>query len=154
MNLSFDNNSFDVVVCTHVYEHVPDSKKLFDEIYRVLKPGGICYLAAINRLWPWEPHYNLPFLSWFAKPLANFYVKLFGKADIYFETPRTYWGLKKLTVKFARFEYTQKILRNPKKFGYENLAKMPTRHLAWVLSPFARYLPPTFFWILKKEGDL
>ena len=40
MKLSFKENSFDIVICTHVYEHVPNSKKLFDEIYRVLKPGG------------------------------------------------------------------------------------------------------------------
>src|SRR5258708_3577504 len=41
MKLSFKDNSFDVVICTHVYEHVPNPNKLFKEIYRVLKPGGV-----------------------------------------------------------------------------------------------------------------
>src|SRR3989344_1791188 len=50
MKLTFSDSFFDLVICTHVYEHVPNSQKLFQEIYRVLKPNGICYLAAINSL--------------------------------------------------------------------------------------------------------
>ena len=63
MKIPFDNENFDVVTCSHVYEHVPDDKKLMNEIYRVLKPRGICFFAAIDARWPIEPHYNLPFLS-------------------------------------------------------------------------------------------
>lgn len=36
----FKPQSFDVIVCTQVYEHVPDPKSLSDEIWRLLKPGG------------------------------------------------------------------------------------------------------------------
>lgn len=150
MNLSFKDNGFDVVICTQVYEHVPDSNKLFEEIYRVLKPGGICYFAGINGLWHWEPHYRLPLLSWLPKTLANLYVRLAGRADRYYENPKTYWGLQKLTHKFIHFEYTQKILRNPKKFGYGTLAKLYVKYLLWLFSPFAKYFPPTFFWLLVK----
>ena len=32
MNLSFKDNVFDIIICTHVYEHVPDPKKLFDHL--------------------------------------------------------------------------------------------------------------------------
>src|SRR5262245_34573534 len=42
MNLDFSDNSFDVVNCSHIYEHVPDSQRLMSEICRVLKPEGIC----------------------------------------------------------------------------------------------------------------
>jgi len=151
MNLSFKSSSFDVVVCSQVYEHVPSTEKLFSEIEKVLKPKGVCYLAAINRLWPWEPHYSLPFLSWLPKPLANFYVRLFGKADHYYENPKTYWGLKKLTQKFERLEYTQKILKNPKRFGYEDSIKGVFLILAKIASPIAKYLAPTFFWLMIKK---
>lgn len=150
MNLSLGNDSFDIVICSQVYEHVPDPKKLFSEIYRVLKPGGICYLAAINGLWLWEPHYKLPFLSWPPKILSNLYVKLSGRADKYYENPRTYWGLQKLTRDFICSEYTQKILKEPKKFGYGTLTKRYVRYPLWLLSPFLKYLTPTFFWLLKK----
>ena len=30
----------DVVMTSHVLEHVPDTGKALDEVYRVLKPGG------------------------------------------------------------------------------------------------------------------
>jgi SAM-dependent methyltransferase len=31
---------FDVFVCSHVLEHVPDDRKALAELYRILKPGG------------------------------------------------------------------------------------------------------------------
>lgn len=38
--IPFDDNTFDVVFCNHVMEHVDDDIKAMSEIYRVLKPGG------------------------------------------------------------------------------------------------------------------
>jgi len=40
-NLPFENNHFDVVFCNHVLEHIPDDTKAMQELYRVLKPGGM-----------------------------------------------------------------------------------------------------------------
>ncbi len=39
------NNTIDTVLCTQVLEHVPYPQKIIDEIYRVLKPNGICILT-------------------------------------------------------------------------------------------------------------
>jgi len=39
-NAPFEDNSFDVVFCNHVLEHVEDDKKCMSELYRVMKPGG------------------------------------------------------------------------------------------------------------------
>ena len=39
-NLPFKENSFDVILCNHVLEHIPDDTKSMQELYRVLKPGG------------------------------------------------------------------------------------------------------------------
>ncbi|MET3731339.1 class I SAM-dependent methyltransferase [Moheibacter stercoris] len=39
-NLPFENDSFDVIFCNHVLEHVEDDKKALHELYRVMKPGG------------------------------------------------------------------------------------------------------------------
>jgi SAM-dependent methyltransferase len=38
--LPFASESFDVVVCNHVLEHVPDDRSAMDELLRVLVPGG------------------------------------------------------------------------------------------------------------------
>lgn len=40
-DLPFENNSFDLVFCNHVLEHIPDDAKAMSELYRVLKPGGL-----------------------------------------------------------------------------------------------------------------
>lgn len=39
-NIQYQNNFFDVIICNHVLEHVPDDRKAMAELYRVLKPGG------------------------------------------------------------------------------------------------------------------
>jgi len=39
-NLPFSENEFDVILCNHVLEHIPDDTKAMQELYRVLKPGG------------------------------------------------------------------------------------------------------------------
>ena len=40
-DLPFQENSFDVVFCNHVLEHIADDTKAMQELYRVLKPGGM-----------------------------------------------------------------------------------------------------------------
>ncbi|MFB9057961.1 class I SAM-dependent methyltransferase [Mariniflexile ostreae] len=40
-NLPFKDNSFDVIFCNHVLEHIPDDTKAMQELYRVLKVGGM-----------------------------------------------------------------------------------------------------------------
>jgi SAM-dependent methyltransferase len=40
-NLPFEDNSYDVIFCNHVLEHIPDDTKAMQELYRVLKPGGM-----------------------------------------------------------------------------------------------------------------
>lgn len=40
-DLPFDDNTYDVVFCNHVLEHIPDDAKAMSELYRVLKPGGL-----------------------------------------------------------------------------------------------------------------
>lgn len=39
-NLPFQSNSFDIIFCNHVLEHIPDHLKALSELFRVLKPGG------------------------------------------------------------------------------------------------------------------
>ena len=53
-DIPFDDNTFDVVFCNHVLEHVTDDHRCMTEIYRVLKPGGWAMLQS-----PKDPTYKV-----------------------------------------------------------------------------------------------
>jgi SAM-dependent methyltransferase len=40
-NLPFEDNCYDIIFCNHVLEHIPDDTKAMQELFRVLKPGGM-----------------------------------------------------------------------------------------------------------------
>nr|WP_299344668.1 class I SAM-dependent methyltransferase [Allomuricauda sp.] len=39
-DLPFENDSYDVILCNHVLEHIPNDTQAMKELYRVMKPGG------------------------------------------------------------------------------------------------------------------
>lgn len=43
-DIRFPDDSFDLILCSHVLEHVPDDRKAISELFRVLKPGGTAFL--------------------------------------------------------------------------------------------------------------
>ena len=43
-DLPFEDNTYDVILCNHVLEHIPNDTKAMQELYRVLKPNGIAIL--------------------------------------------------------------------------------------------------------------
>jgi SAM-dependent methyltransferase len=113
MSTNFDEKSFDVISCTHIYEHVSNAHKLFSEIYKLLKSVGICYFTAGNRLTLIEGHYRLPLLSVFPKPLTNLYLKILRRGIFYYENHLTFWELKKLVSSFEINDYMLKIIEDP-----------------------------------------
>lgn len=42
--LSFEDNSFDIIFCSHVLEHIEDDRKAIRELNRVLRPDGFAIL--------------------------------------------------------------------------------------------------------------
>ncbi len=47
-NLDFKNNAFDIVYCNEFISHIHDLTTTFNEIYRVLKKGGIVFISDEN----------------------------------------------------------------------------------------------------------
>lgn len=39
-SLPFENDAFDLILCNHVLEHIPDDRQAMTELFRVLKKGG------------------------------------------------------------------------------------------------------------------
>jgi SAM-dependent methyltransferase len=38
------DHKYDLIICFHVLEHIPQDKKALSELYRILKPGGKCLI--------------------------------------------------------------------------------------------------------------
>jgi 2-polyprenyl-3-methyl-5-hydroxy-6-metoxy-1,4-benzoquinol methylase len=153
LNIKMPENHFDVVICAQVYEHVPNAVMMMDEIYRVLKPSGICYFAAGNRLNIIEPHYHLPFLSILPRPLAHIYIRWAGKGKFYYEKHLSYLGLRRLVQKFEVIDYTRIIIENPRRFSADYMLKtgtMKTKLAGWTIN-YAYWLCPSYLWLLKKS---
>ena len=152
MNLAFRNESFDLVICSQVYEHVPDAKRMISEIYRVLKPGGICFFFAANRMNLIEAHYDLPFLSIMPKFMAHYYLRIMKKGDYYYETHYFLWQLKKLVKEFEIIDYTTKVIGNPDRFFLtDKVQKGSLKQKAILLFLWLNYwLCPAYIWLLRK----
>lgn len=43
-NLPFESDTYDIIFCNHVLEHIPDDTKAMQELFRVLKSGGMAVL--------------------------------------------------------------------------------------------------------------
>ena len=54
-------SSFDVVICSHVLEHVDDRKAL-PELFRILRPGGVCILL-VPLIEGWDATFEDPSIT-------------------------------------------------------------------------------------------
>jgi SAM-dependent methyltransferase len=43
-HLPFGDHEFDVIICSHVLEHIPDDAKAMSELHRVLTSDGVAYV--------------------------------------------------------------------------------------------------------------
>jgi len=152
MDIKFPDNTFDVVNCTHIYEHVPDSHQLMREIFRILKPGGICFFSAGNRFVLIEGHYKLPLLSVMPKWMAHIYLRLMGRGKYYYENHLSLWGLKKLVSKFELIDYTRLAIQFPERFHLVEMVSSGgfKQKLGLFVLKFAYWLSPNYLWVLKK----
>ncbi|MCK5359601.1 MAG: methyltransferase domain-containing protein, partial [Gammaproteobacteria bacterium] len=141
-------------ICSQVYEHVIDARQMMDEIYRVLKPEGICYFAAGNRLAIDEHHHHLPFLSAIPRPLGHLYLRLAGKGKYYYEKHLSYWGLKSLVSRFQIVDYTAEVINDPKRYATDYMLEPGSskQKFARLIVKRFYWLCPGYIWLLKKPA--
>lgn len=102
-DLPFSDNEFDFIICNHVLEHIPDDTRAMQELYRILKPGGIAILQV-----PYEAKRTTTFEDdTITDPLER--ARIFGQYDHvriygmdYFEK------LRSIGFKVDAVDYTQK----------------------------------------------
>lgn len=59
--LPFPDGVADGILCSNMLEHASDTRAVIDEIVRVLRPGGWCYLSWTNWYSPWGGHDMTPY---------------------------------------------------------------------------------------------
>ena len=155
LKLPFKDNSFNIIICNHVIEHVHNPDKLLYEINRLLKRDGICYITSPNKLWPLEPHLKLPFLSFLPKRIADAYVKIACKGQVYDVYPMTYskftGKLKKL---FDVENFTLEILKYPYEYEFDNrfyYVFSISRYLPLSILKIINHFLPNWILILRKK---
>jgi 2-polyprenyl-3-methyl-5-hydroxy-6-metoxy-1,4-benzoquinol methylase len=149
----FPDESFDVLICSQVYEHSPSLALLTGEIHRVLKTGGVCFFSGPNRWAVMEEHYHLPFLSWLPKAWADRYIRWSGRATEYYETPRSSGELRNALGDFEIHDLTPEMLRYPERYamepevgGFKHVARCVPD---WFWTQLGRAVP-NFNWMLVK----
>ncbi len=155
INLKFPDFSFDIVICSHIYEHVPSAEKLMQEIFRVLKPGGICFFAAANRFMLMEPHYRLPLLSAIPRFLSHTYLKVFRGIPYYHELLYSPWALKELVQAFEVEDYTSKTIYQAYKFKTDYMVRPGSLKeiIAKLIVSYFYFLCPSYIWLLTKPKN-
>jgi SAM-dependent methyltransferase len=66
----FSDNYFDIITSNMVWEHLSDVDNYIDELYRILKPGGLLVIAT-NNLGNWANIFCLVF-GWMPFDMQNF----------------------------------------------------------------------------------
>lgn len=61
MRLPYEDNTFDLVTSDQVFEHVQDQVRVFQELFRITKPGGHGLHIIPARYMPIEGHIHVPF---------------------------------------------------------------------------------------------
>ena len=149
-DLPFPDDSLDIVVLNHIYEHVVDPAAVVADIHRVLRPGGVLYLGIGHKWQVLEPHHRLPFLSWLPQRAADRYLALTGKGTHYYEHYFTPRQLRSLFSEFDVWDYTLPVLADPKAFAGDDVVpgivtRLPERALAALLP-----VVPTYVWLAFK----
>lgn len=142
--LSFEDETFDSVYSWGVLHHSPDTKKCFDEVYRVLKPGGHAKIMIYHKHspvgWMLWMKYGLLKLKPF-RSLKSIYAE-------YLESP----GTKAYTIKEAQEltkSFSKKEIRVQLSFGDLLDGNVGARHRGLILSLAKVIYPKTLIKIIN-----
>jgi SAM-dependent methyltransferase len=76
LKLPYSDALFDIVYSTHVIEHTRNPRLYLNELFHVLKPGGVIFLEAPNRYYKIEQHTELPYLHIVPLRLRDLFLKI------------------------------------------------------------------------------
>jgi glycosyltransferase involved in cell wall biosynthesis/SAM-dependent methyltransferase len=80
LTLPFADGTFDISHSSNVLEHVVDPRKFFEEMLRVIRPGGLMFLAFTNWFSPFGGHETSPWHYLGGEHAATRYERKLGHA--------------------------------------------------------------------------
>jgi SAM-dependent methyltransferase len=138
--LPYENNQFDIVVSTSVLEHAQNTEECFQEIARVLKPGGYALHLLPGKFYlPTEPHIFVPLVSWFWPRCPNWWLAL--------------WAFLGIRNEFQKGLSWKQTYSQNKSYVKKNLCYKSTKYYE-ILSKevFGQFLWPMVFYINHANG--
>ena len=149
-SLPFTDARFDVVVANHILNYCHEPARMAEEIYRVLKPGGACYLAITNGI----------FTKWYAKfpaPIREFLISVTLRGTANVGVPRTSFEYREILGIFRVHDITYHILKTPERFrheahGWQGLVLSLVRRLPSGLVRWVSMYSPTLIFLVEKAS--
>lgn len=80
-DMPIESNSVDAIICNAVLEHIKNPIKATEEIYRILKPGGIT-LIQVPSIYPYHPNKNYGDYWRFFEDTLRYMFKDFSSIEI------------------------------------------------------------------------
>lgn len=146
--LPFSDESIDILIANHVLYYVVDQKSFLSEVYRVIKPDGICYFSVINGIYT-QRILKLP--TWL-QPLAARIV--FG-SPVNFGHPVKMEAYQKMLSEFTFRDITADALLEPHRYAgdfrgwrsiiLKTISKLPAKYIIAIASR-----SPTHIFVLQK----
>ena len=130
--IPLSDRAMDLVFCASLIEHVPQPRVLIDELKRVLRPGGVCYLSFPPFYTPLGGHQFKPFHLLGERAALYLYRRLHrndsngspnGFGDAFGE-----WGLYRRTIGSVRRHVEEggfRVLDESTRFLPINLSRVP-----------------------------
>lgn len=148
---TFKDNYFDSIIINQGYECVDNQSLLAKEMYRILKPGGICLVGARNKISFVESITRIPLIHFLPEKVAEKITRMFGK-NYYHGNYLTLFGLYKLFHKFEIQNITSNIIINSKKYKFVDIMKYSSiiRFIPKVIIDLMMVFVPNYFLLLRK----
>lgn len=148
---TFKDNYFDAMIINQGYECVDNQNLLAKEMYRILKPGGICLVGARNKISFVESITRIPLIHFLPEKVAEKITRMFGK-NYYHGNYLTLFGLYKLFHKFDIENITSKIIVDSTKYKFVDIMKYRSiiRFIPKAFIDLMMPLIPNFFLLLRK----
>ncbi len=140
--LPFPDDEFDAVVSISVLEHAANKHEVFEEVHRVLKPGGISLHLFPSKWYLFtEPHVYVPLMSWFWPYVPRWWLAL--------------WAIMGLRAPFQRQLTWREVVAANLEYARTGLSYWSNRryrHLA--LKTFGNYASPMTFYVDQADGGV